>query len=568
LHQTASTLAQVLEQVPSLNAELTRASDGKGGLIHLRLVSSAAELALLPFELVLSPAGFPAEGKSLLLQLDPRICLTREVRRPTPNAPRWWRTPRILVAAAEPDGFPPVPTRAHVLAIRRAIEPWVEPALEGEDEVAPVERLMTVLPRASLRSIRNACRQRPYTHVHILAHGHETRENGDSRFGVALHDDYGSGATIVDGTRLAEALRPQLDGGVSCDYSYPQVLTLATCDSGRVGSVIIPGASVAHDIHESGIPLVIASQFPLTVAASVMLVEDLYPKLLFGEDPLCALHSLRQRLHVELRETHDWAALVAYTALPADFERQLLDARYKSARFAIDVRFKHADRILELDSRSPAQLAELSTVLATLAIDMKRLSDSMPAAVSLDDKHRRAEVLGMLGSAEKRRAEILFRRDPDDGDAWRRALRTAGARYYAAWNEEVANHWVAVQYLTVPAALAEPLPPNYTDDFWSARKGAMSDVNHQDAVQAAWAWCSVAELQLLALQLPVLEQSLPNPLDKAVQALERVKRLVPPDSFVLYSTRRQLRRYIDWWKPPLLVEAAQRLLAVVGDQIR
>ena len=37
-----------------------------------------------------------------------------------------------------------------------------------------------------------------------------------------------------------------------------------------------PTASVAHDLHDQGIPLVVASQFPLSIEGSVPFVERFY----------------------------------------------------------------------------------------------------------------------------------------------------------------------------------------------------------------------------------------------------------------------------------------------------
>src|SRR6185369_3772851 len=104
----------------------------------------------------------------------------------------------------------------------------------------------------------------------------------------------------------------------------PAVVTVASCDSGNVGSVVAPGASIAHQLHEAGIPLVLASQFPLSVRGSAIMTETVYTRLLRGEDPRVLVHDLRQVLHVSCPDTHDWASVVAYAALPADIDKQVL----------------------------------------------------------------------------------------------------------------------------------------------------------------------------------------------------------------------------------------------------
>lgn len=101
-------------------------------------------------------------------------------------------------------------------------------------------------------------------------------------------------------------------------------MTVASCQSGALGSIIDfagAGASVAHGLHAEGIPLVIASQFPLTFEGSVRMVELLYQGLLDGEDPRCLLHDLRGELKQLIPNAHDWASIVGYAALDERFER-------------------------------------------------------------------------------------------------------------------------------------------------------------------------------------------------------------------------------------------------------
>ena len=57
-------------------------------------------------------------------------------------------------------------------------------------------------------------------------------------------------------------------------------------------AVTIPGASFAHALHQSGIPRVVASQFPLSVEGSVPLANALYKGLLWGEHPLVSVQRL------------------------------------------------------------------------------------------------------------------------------------------------------------------------------------------------------------------------------------------------------------------------------------
>src|SRR6476660_7468810 len=83
LDDTGREIGQLLARIPSLIAEINQRenttqpeSKAKSDLLHLRMIVSASELALLPFELAISPNGFPGEARSLLLQTNLPICIT------------------------------------------------------------------------------------------------------------------------------------------------------------------------------------------------------------------------------------------------------------------------------------------------------------------------------------------------------------------------------------------------------------------------------------------------------------------------------------------------------------
>ena len=204
---------------------------------------------------------------------------------------------------------------------------------------------LVFLPQASARAVEEACANSRFTHVHILAHGVDFKDNYDLRFGLALHDadDVNAKADIVSGARLATILRPSRNG-ITADLSKPTVVTLATCHGSDVGSVAGAGSSIAHALHEAGIPMVVAGQFPLSFEGSVRLTEVLYQGLLWGKDPRLLLDDLRRRLHSELPLKHDWACLTAYASLPATFDRQLSAIQIDQVMLSIEVAMNLADR--------------------------------------------------------------------------------------------------------------------------------------------------------------------------------------------------------------------------------
>ena len=292
-----------------------------GGVVHCRLVLAGNELGLVPWEIVQVPNGLPGAGLHLLLQPRVPVSMTREVRGASRRQFKWDRVPRILFAAAHEGDFPPNTIEAHLLALRRAFEPWAYPPSQNLVALPVASYAIDVIECASVEDIRQRCLDRDYTHVHILAHGAPVNERNEARFGLSLHrPGRRDQRVVVTGDQLAHALLPSRSRRGASD---PVFVSLATCDSANPSAIVNPGGSVAHQLHRMGVPWVVASQFPLTVLGSVVLAEDLYSELLQGIDPRIALHRIRQHLATRFGDRHDWATLVAYASFPTDFDVQV-----------------------------------------------------------------------------------------------------------------------------------------------------------------------------------------------------------------------------------------------------
>ncbi len=232
LEDVSHRITEIMAQVPGLIRELAGQSGEASQPFHLRLILSANELALLPFEITNASPGFAGAGQPLLLQSQSPVCITREVRRvatehldwpPPPN-------PKILFAAACPKAQ--VPLEEHALVMREAIEPWVFPHRTPDERRQRIAEHLTILPQATVRGIEGACASGQYTHVHILAHGVPLKKGDDRRYGLALHDRMDPDlAEIVEGSRLAKALRSPLKNGTG-GFARPTVVTLAACNAG------------------------------------------------------------------------------------------------------------------------------------------------------------------------------------------------------------------------------------------------------------------------------------------------------------------------------------------------
>ena len=247
LSEIAHEVSSMLEQVDGLSASMARMQancQSQQRLSHLEIVVSANELAMIPFELSRVPAGFSGSGEEWLsVQNAAPTVLTRRVRGTQVRPEMWPLQPRILFIWADPEGRS-VPAAAHLKELTRAVEPWLgqrPPNVRASDWVG---RYLVMLPKASLSDIHAACRSQRFTHVHILAHGIKDVDSPDQSYSVALHARPGGHETeLVDGSRLAGAIQSNPNG------KTPQVVTVASCDSGQDGDDLFRKASLQLFAH-------------------------------------------------------------------------------------------------------------------------------------------------------------------------------------------------------------------------------------------------------------------------------------------------------------------------------
>ena len=405
--------------------------------------------------------------------------------------------------------------------------------------------------------------------MHVLAHGLARHDGFDLRFGIALHDeaDPDGEPDVVSGDRLASALRPLARPGRD-GFARPMVVTLASCNSGNGGSVVGAGASVAHALQEAGIPLVVAGQFPLTFEGSVELVETLYDGLLWGADPRSLLMDLRRRMHVLQPRSHDWAALTAYASLPVDFDDQLCDLVIGRARTALEVAMDHADRVL-LDATRVHGRTPTEAMMKRARDRIDRPWSTMSTLVERIPK-RRFELLGLLASLCKRRAEIelaasmMFQTGDADllRDDCRALLEQSRDHYLACFRERRDTSWALVQYLSLALVLELPSTPGDDEPpslpsqrqaqlqrLWAlAWSLSLEDLDDDEDERAGWALGNFIELPLLARLLRRAPDA--GALSWDDEAAKWVDELVSRGdgfSFQIYSTRRQLERYAHWF---------------------
>ena len=595
LQDTARWLAGLLATIPGLGAELQRGQDDAQNAaatpLHLRLVLSASELALLPFELALAPSAWPGAGQPVLLQQQAPICITRETRRVAKHTLAWPQETRVLLVLASPAGLPPVPDLAHLVALRGCLAAWA-------GSPASVAQHLTVLTDATLEAVQRACAEQAFTHVHILAHGGERRVGDDTRFGLLLHTagDPQGPADVVSGERLAGALRTLRRGvgggvgaGVDGSASSPSVVTLASCNSGAVGGVTGIGASIAHALHQAGIPVVIASQFPLSFGGSVRMVETLYDGLLWGDDPRTLLVALRRQLHTQFPDTSDWASITAYTALPADFEAQLGNAQVQRAMTAINVAMLAVEAaVLPLSASATATAADPAAHASPAGATSQAIpppaasSDAIQTAVQQMQRAKARlaglapqgstaplRVLKLLASTEKREAGLSHLQAGRAGQAGETSLQAqhlaamwaalgrARRLYFGCWQQQRSAYFTT-QYLSLGVALqlggklaaGDAQPGRAPEQLWHlAEVQAQYDLHNASAQEQVWAEGTLIELYLLAPTLPGVAARRGDWPAQAINLAGRLADTLPADAFELLSTRRQIGRYLQWYAP-------------------
>ncbi len=540
--------------------------------IHVRLITSAKELVQIPFELSLTPSGFKGEHvKPFLLNPLRLTTLTREVRQVGVAEYEWPEKPRILFAWANPDKE--VPYEEHFNVLRDLARQLVLPIKDNPEPIPDIGQLITIVKKASRNSINKAIAEgiqedRPYTHIHLLAHGSQNEHpEFPEEFRLMLHDkNDASKVDYVNGEQLALSIL-ESEGAST---KFPAIISLMACDTANAGNTSLPGGSVAHQLHESGIPCVFASQFPLSTQGSVELVGKLYEKLLLeGDDPRTALYHTRKA--ISENEYHDWASLVAYVRFPADINDQMEDYKLKVLLQALKTSNDWTGHVLKYRKEIPA--AALEKVLADVSLRLKRSIDKLdklvtPVGSTLKEIDRYAEHSGLLGSAYKRTAEHLYLLStlhPEMAEVLCKesgeALVMGRKWYYNGYKKTYKNHWTGMQYLSLAAITNNTLNNEEDQDVWTHVKIlAVNDEQSDDTMTKIWAWGTLTELYLLR---PLTKD--PADFEKtATEALTRAKeyagKIRDADTTfidkkalrdtILYAqqtTRKQVDRYISWW---------------------
>jgi CHAT domain len=538
--------------------------------LHLRFVTKPKEIAQLPFEMALPPTVIENQipTQPFFINENLKAIFTRELRQSYSKNYKWPSSPRILFAWAQPVNR--VPHKEHVEAFVEVLKKWALPIKTSTEPVPDVGSLISLLPDATLQSIKRTIRialdeNKPYTHIHLLAHGVKDKEAG-SEFLLQLNNDNAAEKSYhANGNELGDSLIFEREG----NFIFPQVVSLMVCDSGNVGDPVHPTGSLAHSLHQAGIPCVFASQFPLTQDGSIKLIQTLYGELLQSSDPRIALYNTRVALAKE--NTHDWASLVAYARFPEDIDEQMKDIKLKimlefmkTANALTDHILKHINQLkkeqaeknfIEVEKRLDSSIDNLTTFLKE--IEQNKIN-----------KDRFAEHYGLIGSAYKRKAEHIFRVSEYNGNLECQnknhsinALLKA-KNFYNGGYKFLNSHWNGTQYLSLATILKEQQTTSEEQEIWTCCKVmAENDERYaaQDDQTKAWAYGTLAELYFLKPYVFQLnEHEKVESFSKAQEFIVKLNNLTT-EIFPKQSTVRQFDRYINWWPKILSTVHIQNL---------
>lgn len=510
-------------------------AEGRSQLHQVDIVTHASELRAYPFEAIYANAS-----GAYLESPDKGVVLTRRIRSAFSYAvPPWPAVPSVLFVHAQVDhDLSQDLIDQHRRALCEALAPWGKP---GELEQ---RKLLVVREVGSVKALVRARASAPFSYIHMLAHGARVAETDmeeyESEWGLRLGR---ADTAAAPPQAVADALKPVNE--------LPLVVTLAACDNASADRPELGHTSLTESLHRSGIPVVVASQFPLTKPGSVTLTRTLYGRLLGGADVRAALHAARVALREEARQVdkgrHDWLSLVGYVRLPAEgYSRYLRAFGLRVQLHMLEAARKDAEPLLAKDA--PAQDA-FEQVAGRLG---DRIKDLQAHSAALGEHHDRAlqsECSGLLASASKSLAQLRFAQGGHFSRAKRRlealsrtALDDAQKWYAQAYRQEPSQHWLGIQKLALEAALTGTVANPTELAFVRYVAQIASDAREDDY----WACGTLAEailLGALASQRFDLKGA-----GSALNALrERSAKAANDRGFAVKSTRRQFERYVNWW---------------------
>ncbi len=200
---------------------------------------------------------------------------------------------RILVFAADPIDYP----RLELEREQQQLEACLGrlPGVQAE-----------FLPHATLASLQERLGEAAYHVLHYMGHGGFDEESGR---GVLLLEDENQRAQRVDGGTLSVLLH---------DFASLRLVFLNACETARLAGEhgLDPFAGVASSLVMTGIPAVVAMQFPISDRAAITFAQRFYGLLSRGQPVDAAVAEGRRALRMAEPDTLEWGTPVLFTSAP------------------------------------------------------------------------------------------------------------------------------------------------------------------------------------------------------------------------------------------------------------
>jgi len=527
------------DQIRSMCLDLDTLPDD---VSHLELYLNPSELSLIPFELLLDKKGSPRfvgnNGKMLVL--------TRNFRRTAVPYVEIPKKPRVLFVHTKPDHknylglpFPDVPFKNHAQSLRYALR-------HGN-----LEKQLTVLADPTFEAFKNTVRQaegekNAFTHIHILAHGSllfDHKRPSNFEYGIAFHSDAPpkslyKATTAQEMRTFFESLR-----------DLPYLVNYMICDGANFTNGTKADRNPVQATFKAGVPIIIGSQFPLSMEGSKLITKELYKRLFRGGDIRKILGDIRTKLYaMEPADQHDWISLVSYVDLPDDYEFRLLMLKME---FQLDILNSIRDQSARAENGTLPTKDDF--IRARVQVEESIADLSSQVAEIEHEKSKEAAFLensGLLGSAYKRLAEIEFQEsvviDTATKEKQKKHLRQAKTWYKKAADRNLSHHWSLTQYISLCCILDGGLKKGASDYWNTARLGALTEIAWNDSQneKSIWSYGTLLELYLLTPD-GNREASKNRVQDYAENLMENCKESGNKEA--ISATKHQLLRYRNWW---------------------
>lgn len=250
---------------------------------------AVARLANLPWELLCHP-----DMGDQPFSLSTQTPLVRYLNSPRPLNLTDFHSPlRILVVVSNPQGV----RKLDLDTEKRNIEDsW-----GNRDDVE-----VRFLPRATVQALSDELAHRAYHILHYMGHGDFDPIQGA---GVLLMETDTGATDPVDGRTLGVTLQ---------DAKSLRMVFVNACNTAQSthSENMDPYAGIAAGLVMSGVPAVVAMQFPISDRAAIAFSSTLYPRLAHGLPLDTAVAEARKAIRLIDRNSPEWATPVLFMSAP------------------------------------------------------------------------------------------------------------------------------------------------------------------------------------------------------------------------------------------------------------